>query len=48
MARITYMYGYSDDAIVSNGVLAEGVECMAKPVSPAALARRVREVMDEG
>jgi PAS domain S-box-containing protein len=44
--RVLYISGYTDDAIVSHGVLAPGVSYLQKPFSPDTLARRVREVLD--
>ena len=44
--RVLYISGYTDEAIVSHGVLAPGVSYLQKPFSPDTLARRVREVLD--
>lgn len=38
---------YTDEAIVQHGALAPGVRLLNKPFTPDALARRVREVLDE-
>lgn len=45
-ARLLYMSGYSDDAIIQRGVIAEGTAFIQKPFSAAELARKVREVLD--
>jgi two-component system cell cycle sensor histidine kinase/response regulator CckA len=45
--RVVYMTGYTDDAIVRHGVLDPGTVLLAKPFTPAALARLVREMLDQ-
>jgi PAS domain S-box-containing protein len=44
--RVLYMSGYTDDAVVRHGVLAEGLPYLQKPFSPSALATKVRELLD--
>jgi PAS domain S-box-containing protein len=44
--RVLFMSGYTDEAIVHHGVLDANVEFIQKPFSPAALAKKVREVLD--
>ena len=46
--KVTYMSGYTDDAIVQHGVLEEGTAFLQKPFSLDALARTVREVLEAG
>jgi PAS domain S-box-containing protein len=46
-AQVIYMSGYPDQAIVSLGVLAPGMNFIQKPFSPPALARKVRQVLGE-
>jgi signal transduction histidine kinase len=45
--KVLYTSGYTDDAIAHQGVLDPGVRFVAKPVTPAELTRKVREVLDE-
>ncbi len=43
---VLFMSGYTEDAIVHHGILDSGIAYLQKPIVPAALARRVREVLD--
>ncbi|HET8945543.1 MAG TPA: response regulator, partial [Candidatus Polarisedimenticolia bacterium] len=45
-ARVLYMSGYTDDALMRDGILDPGVVLLQKPFETSALARRVREVLD--
>ncbi len=45
--RVLHMSGYTDNAVVLQGVLDEGLPYLQKPFTPSALAARVREVLDE-
>jgi len=45
--KVLFTSGYTEDVISHHGVLAEGVSFIGKPYTPSALARKVREVIDE-
>jgi two-component system cell cycle sensor histidine kinase/response regulator CckA len=44
--RVLYMSGYTDNVIVQQGELEAGIAFLQKPLSPAALATKVRQVLD--
>jgi two-component system cell cycle sensor histidine kinase/response regulator CckA len=44
--KVLYMSGYTSDALGEQGVLAEGIELIEKPFTPAELVERVRKVLD--
>jgi two-component system, cell cycle sensor histidine kinase and response regulator CckA len=46
--KVLFMSGYSQDVIVHQGVLEEGVNLIEKPFAAENLLRKVREVLDEG
>ena len=43
--KVLFMSGYTDDAIVVSGVLAEGAQFIRKPFGPEELAGKVRAVL---
>lgn len=45
--KVLFVSGYTADIINEKGLLHEGLEFMSKPVSPAALLKKVREVLDK-
>jgi PAS domain S-box-containing protein len=44
--KVLYMSGYTDDAIVHQGMLEPGVTLLQKPVTTSVLAHKVREILD--
>ena len=44
--RVLFMSGYTDDEIIRGAVQGAEVEYLQKPFTPAALARKIREVLD--
>ena len=44
--KVIFMSGYTSDAIVSRGVLDQGIEFLEKPFTSTSVARRVRQVLD--
>lgn len=46
--KILFTSGYTDEAIVRHGVLEPGIAFIQKPYRPRALARKIREVLDNG
>jgi DNA-binding NtrC family response regulator len=44
---VLFISGYTGESVLARGTRQEGVASLQKPFTPRALARRVREVLDE-
>ena len=44
--HVLWMSGYTDDTVVRHGILEPGINFLAKPFAPSALASRIRELCD--
>jgi CheY-like chemotaxis protein len=47
LLKILFMSGYTDDALAQHGVLNPAIALLLKPYTPAELARKVRQLLDD-
>ncbi len=45
-AKVLYMSGYADSAVLLQGAIGERVPFLQEPFTPETLARKVREILD--
>jgi two-component system cell cycle sensor histidine kinase/response regulator CckA len=45
--RVLFMSGYTDDAVLRRSLSEHAIEFLQKPFAPSALARKVRDVLDQ-
>jgi two-component SAPR family response regulator len=45
--KILFTSAYTENAVVHQGILNIGVKLLQKPFTPSALAKKVREVLDQ-
>jgi CheY-like chemotaxis protein len=46
--KVLFITGYAENAVVGNGHLDKGMQVIAKPFEIDALARKIREIVEDG
>jgi CheY-like chemotaxis protein len=46
-AKVLFISGYTADALHQKGIFEEGIHFVAKPISPHALLKKIRAILDE-
>jgi signal transduction histidine kinase len=45
--KVLFLSGYSEETVIANGAIGQGMGFLAKPFTPTALATKIRDLLDE-